>query len=343
MPADHVAPPWAIRSTLIAVADLERSVAFYRELGPFDEIAREDAVAVLGDTSPASPILILRELGGMHHTRHGQQSLGLRSITFNVGSLGELDRIESFLRSRDLFASRRQVADGASELLREGIRTTCPWSSSATTKVARSDPTITDRSPASSIRWTPDPTTRIPERPGDAGCPGPRTFVRAEPVASPQRDLERSRNGQIAVYGPSPCDGGPRKGHGVTSDGALDVQLRTPVEMGGEGGGTNPEQLFAVGYAACFEGALGVVGRRERVDLGEVSIESEVSLITTENRGFNVAVGLDVSLPGVSDPARAVSIVAAAHEVCPYSNATRGNVEVTLKANGQSVPAATSG
>jgi Ohr subfamily peroxiredoxin len=136
--------------------------------------------------------------------------------------------------------------------------------------------------------------------------------------------------------------GGREKGHGVTSDAALDVQLRTPVEMGGEGGGTNPEQLFAVGYAACFEGALGVVGRRERVDLGDVSIESEVSLITTENRGFNVAVGLDVSLPGISDPERAVSIVAAAHEVCPYSNATRGNVEVTLRANGQSVPAADS-
>jgi len=134
--------------------------------------------------------------------------------------------------------------------------------------------------------------------------------------------------------------GGRDQGHGVTSDGMLDVHLRTPVEMGGEGDGTNPEQLFAVGYAACFEGALGVVGRRERVDLGDVSIESEVSLITTENRGFNVAVGLDVSLPGISDPEAAVSIVAAAHEVCPYSNATRGNVEVTLKANGQSVPTA---
>jgi osmotically inducible protein OsmC len=132
--------------------------------------------------------------------------------------------------------------------------------------------------------------------------------------------------------------GGREQGHGVTSDGALDVQLRTPVEMGGEGGGTNPEQLFAVGYAACFEGALGVVGRRERADLGEVSIESEVSLITTENRGFTVAVGLDVSLPGVTDAEHAKSIVAAAHEVCPYSNATRGNVEVTLTANGQSVP-----
>jgi lipoyl-dependent peroxiredoxin len=131
--------------------------------------------------------------------------------------------------------------------------------------------------------------------------------------------------------------GGREQGHGVTDDGALDVQLRTPPEMGGDGGGTNPEQLFAVGYAACFEGALGVVGRREKVDLGEVSIESEVGLITTENRGFNVAVGLNVSLPGITDDERAVAIVAAAHEVCPYSNATRGNVEVTLTANGKPV------
>jgi lipoyl-dependent peroxiredoxin len=131
--------------------------------------------------------------------------------------------------------------------------------------------------------------------------------------------------------------GGREQGHGVTDDGALDVQLRTPTEMGGGGGGTNPEQLFAVGYAACFEGALGVVGRREKVDLGEVSIESEVGLITTENRGFNVAVGLNVTLPGVTDDDQAVAIVAAAHEVCPYSNATRGNVEVTLTANGKAV------
>jgi lipoyl-dependent peroxiredoxin len=128
--------------------------------------------------------------------------------------------------------------------------------------------------------------------------------------------------------------GGRDQGHGATSDGALDVQLRTPKEMGGGGGGTNPEQLFAVGYAACFEGALGVVARRERVELGEVSIESHVSLITTETRGFNVAVELDVTLPGIDDQARAGEIVAAAHQVCPYSNATRGNVEVTLKANG---------
>ena len=128
--------------------------------------------------------------------------------------------------------------------------------------------------------------------------------------------------------------GGRDHGHGATSDGALDVQLRTPKEMGGEGGGTNPEQLFAVGYAACFEGALGVVARRERVELGEVSIDSHVSLITTEQRGFNVAVELNVTLPGIDDRARAAEIVAAAHQVCPYSNATRGNVEVTLTANG---------
>ncbi len=118
MPTDHAAKPWAIRSTLVAVADLDRSVAFYRELGPFDEIARLDAVAVLGQLSPTSILLILRETRGIYQTRHGQQSLGLRSITFNVGSLDELDRIESVLRGRELFTSRHQIADGASDLLR---------------------------------------------------------------------------------------------------------------------------------------------------------------------------------------------------------------------------------
>ena len=127
--------------------------------------------------------------------------------------------------------------------------------------------------------------------------------------------------------------GGRDKGHGVTSDGALNVQLRTPVEMGGDGGGTYPEQLFAVVYAACFEVALGVGGRREKVDLGAVSIDSAVSLITTENRGFNVAVGLDVSLPGISDAERAVSIVAAALEVA----AGRGVADVVTRGAGPSI------
>jgi Ohr subfamily peroxiredoxin len=131
--------------------------------------------------------------------------------------------------------------------------------------------------------------------------------------------------------------GGRASGHGQTSDGALDVQLRTPPEMGGEGGGTNPEQLFAVGFAACFESALGVVGRREHAEVGDVSIDSRVSLIPTEERGFKLAVELDVTLPQVPDPEQAVRLVAAAHEVCPYSNATRGNIDVTVTANGRGI------
>ncbi|MGI8862987.1 MAG: organic hydroperoxide resistance protein [Solirubrobacteraceae bacterium] len=130
--------------------------------------------------------------------------------------------------------------------------------------------------------------------------------------------------------------GGRAEGHGVTTDGVLDVQLRLPEEMGGQGGGTNPEQLFAVGYAACFEGALGAVVRRERAEIGDVSIDSHVSLQPTPERGFKLAVELDVSLPQVED-AEAVKLVQAAHQVCPYSNATRGNIEVTLTANGQPV------
>ena len=131
--------------------------------------------------------------------------------------------------------------------------------------------------------------------------------------------------------------GGRARGHGRTNDGALDVQLRSPKEMGGEGGGTNPEQLFAVGYAACFESALGVVGRRERAEVGDVSIDSRVSLLSTGERGFTLGVELDVTLPQIRDPDQAARIVAAAHRVCPYSNATRGNIEVTLTANGHEI------
>jgi Ohr subfamily peroxiredoxin len=130
--------------------------------------------------------------------------------------------------------------------------------------------------------------------------------------------------------------GGREHGHGRTSDGALEVDLRPPAGGGGTPAGTNPEQLFAIGYAACFEGALGVVARRAKVDAGDASIDSRVSLITTEDRGDTVAVELDVTLPSISgDQAR--EIVAAAHQVCPYSNATRGNIDVTLTANGQAV------
>jgi osmotically inducible protein OsmC len=131
--------------------------------------------------------------------------------------------------------------------------------------------------------------------------------------------------------------GGRAEGHGQSSDGNLDVQLRLPKELGGEGDGTNPEELFAVGFAACFEGALGVVARRQRLEAGDASIDSRVSLLPTEEKGFKLAVELHVTLPQVEDPEQAVGLVAAAHQVCPYSNATRGNIDVTLTANGQPV------
>lgn len=127
--------------------------------------------------------------------------------------------------------------------------------------------------------------------------------------------------------------GGREDGHGQTDDGRLDVVLRPP---GGDG--TNPEQLFAVGYAACFEGALATVARRERAELGAVAIDSAVHLQVGDDRGYDVAVELEVTLPGVEDAERAIALVAAAHVVCPYSRATRGNVEVRLTANGHPVP-----
>ena len=130
--------------------------------------------------------------------------------------------------------------------------------------------------------------------------------------------------------------GGRAEGHGKTSDGALEVDLRLPAELGGQGGGTNPEQLFAVGYAACFEGAIGAVARRQKLEAGDVSIASKVSLHPNANRGFDLSVQLDVTLPSL-DGDQAVELVKAAHQVCPYSNATRGNVPVTLTANGQPV------
>jgi lipoyl-dependent peroxiredoxin len=130
--------------------------------------------------------------------------------------------------------------------------------------------------------------------------------------------------------------GGRAEGHGKTSDGALEVDLRLPAEMGGEGGGTNPEQLFAVGYAACFEGAIGAVARRLKLEAGDVGIDSKVSLNPGPERTFVISVELDVTLPSVEGDA-AVELVREAHKVCPYSNATRGNIEVTLTANGAPV------
>ena len=129
--------------------------------------------------------------------------------------------------------------------------------------------------------------------------------------------------------------GGRDEGHGKTSDGELEVDIRAPKELGGEGGGTNPEQLFAVGYAACFESAIKVVGKRMKKKVEDVEVDSRVHLMPTEERGFKLGVELDVSLPSVKKNEDAQEVVKNAHAVCPYSNATRGNIDVTLKLDGR--------
>jgi hypothetical protein len=117
VPTDHV-KSLVLRSTLISVAELDRSIDFYRAVGSFELIFREDAIAVVGGTTAESIVLILRATRSIRQTRQCPQSVGLRSMTFSVGSLGEMDRIESALRDRDLFISRGPIADGASEILR---------------------------------------------------------------------------------------------------------------------------------------------------------------------------------------------------------------------------------
>ncbi|HSS04088.1 MAG TPA: organic hydroperoxide resistance protein [Solirubrobacterales bacterium] len=144
--------------------------------------------------------------------------------------------------------------------------------------------------------------------------------------------------GKVLYTAEAQVTGGRVAGHGRTSDGVLEVDLRTPAEMGGDGGGTNPEQLFAVGYAACFEGALAAVARRQKLEVGDVEIDSKVMLVAAEERTFTIAVELAVTLPSVEGES-AVELVRAAHKVCPYSNATRGNIEVALSANGAPVDA----
>ena len=123
---------------------------------------------------------------------------------------------------------------------------------------------------------------------------------------------------------------GGREGTASSADGAINLTLSTPRELGGAGGsGTNPEQLFAAGYAACFIGALKVVAGREKVALpADTSIEGKVG-IGPIPAGFGIEVELVVSVPGV-DRAVVEDLVRKAHQVCPYSNATRNNIDVTL-------------
>ena len=123
--------------------------------------------------------------------------------------------------------------------------------------------------------------------------------------------------------------GDGRDGHARSSDGRLDLELAIPKEMGGSGDGTNPEQLFAIGYAACFHSALRLVARQDKANVSDSAVGARVSLGQIDNGDFGLAVELEVTLPHV-DPDTARQLTERAHQVCPYSNATRGNVDVKL-------------
>ncbi|CAL9471154.1 organic hydroperoxide resistance protein [Streptomyces sp. enrichment culture] len=122
---------------------------------------------------------------------------------------------------------------------------------------------------------------------------------------------------------------GGRDGYVTSQDGQLDLKVAMPPELGGDGNGTNPEQLFAAGYSSCFHNALVLVGRRAGLDLTGSTVAAKVGIGPNAHQGYGLAVALSVSLP-VLDQEVAGRLVDAAHEVCPYSNATRGNIDVTI-------------
>jgi len=136
---------------------------------------------------------------------------------------------------------------------------------------------------------------------------------------------------------------GGRQGSARTSDGNLEVEIVPPAELGGPGGsGTNPEQLFAAGYAACFGSAMAVVAGKRGQDVSDSSVTGRVALGQIEGGNFGLAVELRVELPSM-DSEEAEKLVARAHEVCPYSNATRGNIDVALTVDAGGVTAAAAG
>lgn len=123
--------------------------------------------------------------------------------------------------------------------------------------------------------------------------------------------------------------GAGRNGRVVTTDRRVDLDLAVPREMGGSGDGANPEQLFAAGYSACFHSALQAVARTQKVAIADSSVAGRVQIGPNGQGGYQLAVRLDVVLPGL-ELAQAQALADAAHQVCPYSNATRGNIEVTV-------------
>jgi Ohr subfamily peroxiredoxin len=118
-------------------------------------------------------------------------------------------------------------------------------------------------------------------------------------------------------------------GRAVSDDGTLDVTLAVPSALGGRGDGTNPEQLFAAGWASCFHSALKSVAAAEKTTLSDSAVVAEIGLVATETGGYTIEAALHTEIAGL-DQATAERLVSRAHEVCPYSNATRGNMQVTL-------------
>lgn len=133
-----------------------------------------------------------------------------------------------------------------------------------------------------------------------------------------------------ALYQTSAQVTGGRDGFGKSNDGQLEVRLAAPKELGGKGGATNPEQLFAVGYAACFESAIRHVARSQKIAIGDTAIDATVTLGTRDDGGYQLAVELAVTIAS-TDRAVAQQLMETAHQVCPYSHATRGNITVDLK------------
>jgi Ohr subfamily peroxiredoxin len=134
---------------------------------------------------------------------------------------------------------------------------------------------------------------------------------------------------QILYTAEALATGDGRNGHARSTDGKIDVELSAPKEMGGSGEGTNPEQLFAAGYAACFHSALRLVGKQAEADIDDSAVGAKVGIGPNDAGGFGLAVTLEISLPHLSRE-DAQALADKAHQVCPYSNATRGNIDVQV-------------
>src|SRR6266576_4450527 len=177
---------------------------------------------------------------------------------------------------------------------------------------------------ASSGTWLPAVRSRTPAR-----------EEKPRRVARPDERTDMNDGLQILYTAEATAVGG-RQGHARTSDGRVDVALDVPREMGGSGGpGTNPEQLFAIGYAACFQSALLRIAAGRKLDVSDSRITARVGIGTLKSGGFGLAAALDLDAPQLTRE-QGLELMMRAHQDCPYSRATRGNIDVTLSVGGVS-------